>query len=229
MRLAPLVTGGCGLPNYRQIASEGTNEMLFEQFLPVYDVSDSVATVVEADKTKTWNSLMQVDLIDVGRKRPMVALLSGLRALPDVVSHLLHGESPPQAPERLRLRDITEIPLHEGGWILLGERPREEIALGVVGKFWRPVITFARVTTAEFRDFAEPGYAKTIYSLSVRALDEHRTLLTGVMRTATTDEGARRWFRRYWTLGVGSGAHVLVQGVIDLTREAAEAEFRSAA
>jgi hypothetical protein len=54
------------------------------------------------------------------------------------------------------------------------------------------VISFAKVTTTEFRDFAEPGYAKTIYSLSLRALNEHRTLLTGVMRTATTDERARR-------------------------------------
>lgn len=68
----------------------------------------------------------------------------------------------------------------------------------------------------------QPGYAKTVYSLSLRPLDERRTLLSGAMRTATTDEQARRWFRRYWTLGVGSGAHVLVNGVIDLVREMAE-------
>jgi hypothetical protein len=43
------------------------------------------------------------------------------------------------------------------------------------------------------------------------------------MRTATTDEQARRWFRRYRTLGVGSGAHVLVNGVLDVTRDMAEA------
>jgi hypothetical protein len=42
------------------------------------------------------------------------------------------------------------------------------------------------------------------------------------MRTATTDEDARRWFGRYWTFGVGSGAHVLVNAVIDLVREMAE-------
>ena len=69
-----------------------------------------------------------------------------------------------------------------------------------------------------------PGYAKTVYSLSVRAIDERRTLLSGVMRTATTDEQARKWFRRYWTLGVGSGAHIVVSGVLDLTREMAEAQ-----
>jgi hypothetical protein len=105
---------------------------------------------------------------------------------------------------------------------LLGERPGDEIALGLVGKFWRPVIIYANVPAERFRDFAEPGYAKTIYALSVRALDERRSLLSGVMRTATTDEEARRWFRRYWTFGVGSGAHVLVNGVIDSAREAAE-------
>jgi hypothetical protein len=196
--------------------------MLVDEFLPVYDVSDSVATVVRADLATTWDALTEVDLIDVGRRRPLVAVLGALRALPEIVSHVLHGEPPVRAPKRLRLRDTTQIPLGEGGWVLLGERPRDEIALGLVGKFWWPVIPFANVTTEEFRSFSQPGFAKTVYSLSVRALDEHRTLLTGVMRTATTDEDARRWFNRYWTLGVGSGAHVLVNGVIDLVREMAE-------
>lgn len=196
--------------------------MLLDEFLPVFDVSDSVATVVEADVATTWDALMGVDLIEVGRRRPLVAALGALRALPDIVSHVLHGEPPVPAPKQLRLRDTTQIPLGEGGWVLLGERPQEEIALGLVGKFWRPVIVFGKVTADEFRDFSEPGFAKTVYSLSVRSLDARRTLLTGVMRTATTNENARRWFRRYWTLGVGSGAHVLVNGVIDLVREMAE-------
>jgi len=92
--------------------------MLLDEFLPVYEVSDAVATIVEADRNATWDALMQVD------------------------------------------------------------------------------------------------------SLSVRALDTRRTLLSGTMRTATTN--TRRWFRRYWTFGVGSGAHVLVNGLIDVVRENAE-------
>jgi len=198
------------------------SKMLVDEFLPAYDVSDAVATVVHVDVATTWDALMQVDLLEVGRTRPMVGFLGALRALPEIVSHLLHGESPLQAPKQLRLRETTKIPLGEGGWVLLGERPRDELALGLVGKFWRPVIEYAEVSPESFRDFAEPGYAKTVYSLSVRALDEQRTLLSGVMRTATTDEQARKWFRRYWTLGVGSGAHVVVRGVLDLTREMAE-------
>ena len=69
--------------------------------------------------------------------------------------------------------------MYEGGWILLGERPGEAIALGLVGKFWRPVIEFAGIdSAAEFRDFDEPGFAKTVYDLSARELDPNRTLLS---------------------------------------------------
>jgi hypothetical protein len=196
--------------------------MLIDEYMPIYDVSDAVATVVEADLATTWTALMEVDLIDVGRKRPLVAVLGALRILPDIIGHLLHGERPPRQPAHLTLRDLTTIPLDHGGWVLLGLREQDEIALGLVGKFWRPVIEFARVSSAaEFRDFREPGFARTIYALSVRALDPQHTLLSGVMRTATTDEDARRWFRRYWTCGVGSGAHLLVHGLLDVTGEMA--------
>jgi hypothetical protein len=197
--------------------------MLVDDFMPVYDVSDGVATVVEADPATTWAALLDVDLIEVGRKRPLVAVLGALRILPDVVAHLLHGELPPREPASLRLHDLTTIPPGQGGWVLLGLREQDEIALGLIGKFWRPAIDFASVRSApEFLDFAEPGFAKTIYALSVRELGPRRTLLSGVMRTATTDEHARRWFRRYWTFGVGPGAHLLVNGLLDVTREMAE-------
>ena len=52
------------------------------------------------------------------------------------------------------------------------------------------------------------------------AASEMRSVWDGVY----TDEQARRWFRRYWTLGVGSGAHMLVHGLLDVVREDAEAD-----
>lgn len=197
--------------------------MLIDDYLPTYDVSDSVATVVNADIATTWSALMEVDLIEVGRQRRVVGMLAALRALPEVVTRLLYGESLPSAPEHLRLRDSSKVPPALGGWVLLDERRNEEIALGLVGKFWLPVIEYATVSRETFSDFAQPGYAKTVYALSVRRLDDDRTLLTGVMRTATTDASARQWFRNYWTFGVGSGAHVLVNGLLESTKELAEA------
>jgi len=85
------------------------------------------------------------------------------------------------------------------------------------------VIEYAGVSAEEFSDFAEPGYAKTVYALSVRPLADDRSFLAAVMRTATTDEQARRWFRRYWTFGVGSGARVLVAALLELVRDDVDA------
>lgn len=196
--------------------------MLEDEFLPAYDVSDAVATVVRADAAAAWEALMAVDLIELGRRRPLVGLLGAVRMLPEVVAHLLHGELPAAPPERMRLRDTAAIHAGAGGWVLLEERPGA-IALGLIGRFWRPVIEYAEVSAADFRDFSEPGWAKTVYALSARPLGEGEgTLLSAVMRTATTDEHARRWFRRYWTLGVGPGAHVLVSGLLEAARDDAE-------
>ena len=196
-----------------------------DEFLPVYDVSDAVATVADADREAAWRALLDVDLLKLGREAPLVGMLGALRMLPEIIGHLLHGERPAKPPESMRLRDLPSIPMYEGGWILLGEREGHEIALGLVGKFWRPAIEWAQVTSAdEFRDFDEPGFAKTVYDLSVREVGSNRTLLSGLMRTATTDEHARRWFRRYWTFGVGSGAHILVGALLDSARRAAEGD-----
>jgi hypothetical protein len=198
---------------------------LADDFLPVYDVSDAVATVADAERETAWRALLDVDLLKLGRETPVVGMLGALRMLPEVIGHLLHGERPAEPPESMRLRDLPRIPMYEGGWILLGERTGEEIALGLVGKFWRPVIEFARITSAdEFRAFDEPGFAKTVYDLSVRELDANKALLSGLTRTATTDEHARRWFRRYWTFGVGAGAHILVGALLDSARRAAEGD-----
>jgi hypothetical protein len=100
---------------------------LVNDFLLTYDVSGAVATVVQADLATTWDALMEVDLIEVDRKRPLVGVLGAIRV-----------------------------------GVLLGDRPRDEIALGLGGRFWRPVIEFASVTVEQVRDFAEPGYSKTI-------------------------------------------------------------------
>lgn len=197
-------------------------DMDLDALLPEYDVSDEVAVTVAASPQRTFDALMAVDLIELGRGRPLIGVLGALRMLPEIVSHLLHGERLDAAPERVRLLDTAEHPPDEGGWTLLLHEPGEAIALGLVGRFWRPIIEYADVAAEDFTAFDEPNYAKTIYALSVEPLPGDRTLLRGVMRTATTDEHARRWFRRYWTFGVGPGAHLLVEGLLDEARQQAE-------
>jgi hypothetical protein len=140
---------------HRTLSSSEMADFEFaDEFLPVYDVSDAVATVADTDPGTAWRALVDVDLLKLGREAPLVGMLGALRMLPEIIGHLLHGERPAKPPESMRLRDLPSIPMYEGGWILLDEREGHEIALGLVGKFWRPVIEWAQVTSAdEFRDF----------------------------------------------------------------------------
>jgi hypothetical protein len=196
---------------------------LIDEFLPIFDVSDALAVVADADATSTRSALMAADLIEVARRCALVGMLGALRALPQGATKLLHGERPSATPARLGLDELAELPARDGGWILLGRSQQEEIALGLVGKCWRE---YAELDANAFKAFAEPGYAKTVYALAVRPIEHQRTLLRGVMRTATSDEHARRWFRRYWMFGVGSGAHILVNRLLDVVRQHAEGSAR---
>ncbi len=194
---------------------------IYEELLPVFDTSDEAAVVVHADADTTWEALLATDLLEVGKSHKLVGGLSILRALPQIAAGLAHGETPEKMPESLRLGDMTDDASGDGTWVRLGERPHEEIDFGLVGKFWKPVIEYASVPAEQFADFSEPGWAKTIYAFKLTPVDSG-TLLTSIMRTATTDEHARKWFRRYWTYGVGSGAHILAAGMVDAARSAAE-------
>jgi hypothetical protein len=84
------------------------------------------------------------------------------------------------------------------------------------------VIEYVEVDVASFTDFDRPGFAKTVYALAVAESAGGGTVLTGTMRTAKTSASARRWFDRYRTFGVGSGAHVLVRGLLEVVRKNAE-------
>jgi hypothetical protein len=71
-----------------------------------------------------------------------------------------------------------------------------------------------------------------IYEVSGEVATEPQVweaLLSGLMRTATTGERARRWFRPYWRFGVGSGAHILVHALLEMICQTAERARTTAA
>ena len=148
------------------------------------------------------------------RRSPRRSLRSLLSAVP---SSTRCGITSPRLVEEygvgrkhLRLRDITSIPLDEGGCVLLGEHCRDEIASGSSAS--------SGDRSSSSRRFPQNAFApsqnrdtrtRSTHCLCARCMTvEHCSRA----RTATTDEHARRWLRRSWTFGVGSGAHVLVNG-----------------
>jgi hypothetical protein len=51
--------------------------VLADDFLPVYDVSDEIATVVDADPQTVWKALMNADLLEVGKRVPLAGVSPG--------------------------------------------------------------------------------------------------------------------------------------------------------
>ena len=54
------------------------------------------------------------------------------------------------------------------------------------------------VAPAEFRDFAQPGFAKVVWTFSVEEAAPGSTRLVTETRVACLDAGSRRRFRLYW-------------------------------
>jgi hypothetical protein len=57
------------------IGVEAAMRSLADQFVPTFDVSDSVGTIVDADVPTTWRALLETDLMEVGRQKPLVGVL----------------------------------------------------------------------------------------------------------------------------------------------------------
>lgn len=105
--------------------------------------------------------------------------------------------------------------------MLIGERPGEEIVLGLVGKFWRPTGVLRPVDAAGFRSLDEPGWAKAAWSFSLSDAGPGETRLATETRVHCTDSASRRRFRAYW-LVVRPFSGLLRRDALRTIRRAAE-------
>ena len=193
--------------------------MLIDRYLPSADAAQLRHTIVEASVHETFEAVRRWDPTAMSSRG--VRLLVWLRGAPEQAWRTLTRRPEPASPGTQSLLDW--------GWIELGVQPDAELALGLVGRFWNPVIRPRRLPTADaFRAFDEPGYAKLVISFSVRPYGEQRSLLSYEARTACTSAAARRRFRWYW-LGVGPFAGYLMSRALVDIRADAEAARRAPA
>lgn len=186
--------------------------MLIDRCLPSFDVSYVCEASVEAPQDETYAAIRETDLRD-----PVVNALFALRELPLRIARLARGQQSPPAPPKVAFGDIAH---HVPGWLSLGEEPGVELVVGSVGRFWRRDYGGRPVTVEEFIPFNEPGYAKVALSLAVRPTDAG-TMVRYEARTATTDEAARRKFRRYWRL-IRPGVALVMRRALRRIKAAAE-------
>ena len=161
--------------------------MLIDDFLPGYDVGERHRTEVRAPADKVYAAVRRLDL---SRARVSM-LLFRLRGLPAGL----------RAPSCLTLDDFLRT-----GFILLGERPDEELLLGLVGRFWTPSGDLQRLNAEGFRRFDRPGFAKAAWNFSLSGRPGGTVLLGTETRVLCTDAASRRRFRLYWLfIGAFSG------------------------
>ena len=131
-----------------------------------------------------------------------------------------------------RLSRSLDRPLLEGferaGFVLLDEAA-DEVAYGVVGRFWTPTGGVVRVSAEEFASFAEPGYARAAFNFRVeRDPRPGATLLSTETRILAADEAARRSFLRYWRVIHPGSALIRRVWLRAIARRAAQTSAESA-
>ena len=153
----------------------------------------------------------------MGLRDPVIDLLFELRELPQNIARRWRGEPRPPMPAAVTFGEITK---QGPEWVGLAEESGVELVIGAVGRFWHKDYGTRKVTEAEFIPFNEPGFAKLAVSLAVRAAGSG-TILRYEARTATTDETARRTFRRYWRF-IGTGVGIVMRRVVRRIKREAE-------
>jgi hypothetical protein len=161
--------------------------MLIDDFLPGYHATERHEILIEAPPERVYAAVREMDLSGSRLIRGLF-LLRGLPAL-------LTGRSREGSPLGVTLEGLLR-----SGFVLLGERPGEELLLGLVGRFWTVTGDLQRLDADGFRRFERHGFAKAAWNFHLAPAAEGKTRLSTETRVLCTDEESRRRFRRYWLL-----------------------------
>jgi hypothetical protein len=167
--------------------------MLIGELIPEPGLHEVDHVDLGAPTERVWPLVRHGDL---GRA-PLIRALFAVRTLP--------SRSKAERGPVLCIDSLVSSP-SKPGFRVLGEREGRFVAVGAVGKVWRPDIPFVHVEDAEaFERFAEPDHVKVAWELRIEPLGPEACRLTIEVRVSATDARAWRRFRRYFRfIGPGS-------------------------
>jgi hypothetical protein len=158
---------------------------LLDRFMPTFEVADRHVAYVRAPADITFASSCNVDLL---RSHLIRAIFKGR----ELALRAHHEES--AGPRGLVA--VTKAL----GWGVLAELPGREIVMGAVTKPWDANPTFRALPPETFAAFDEPDYVKIVWTLRADPLRTGASLARTETRVIATDRGARKKFRRYWSI-----------------------------
>jgi hypothetical protein len=183
-----------------------------ERFMPACEVAESHDIRVDAPAEYTFAAARDMDL----NRSALVRVIFALRTLPS-----RWRREPPVRSSTSLLAETLAL-----GWRILAEIPDREIVVGAVTQPWRGEVEFRGIEPDAFASFAEPGYAKIVWTLEVEPLGRATSRFRTQTRVSTTDGRSRRLFRRYWAV-LSPGILLIRRESLKLVKAEAERRFRT--
>jgi hypothetical protein len=184
---------------------------LIDEFMPAGEVAECHEVRVEAPAEYTFAAARDLDV----NRSALVRAIFAARTLPA----RLRGGAP--GPSSKSLLDET-LGL---GWRVLAERPDREIVLGAVTQPWKADVKFRGIDPDAFAAFAEPGYAKIVWTLEAWPLGPLTSCFRTQTRVTTTDARSRALFRRYWAV-LSPGILLIRRQSLGLVKQEAQRRYR---
>jgi hypothetical protein len=197
--------------------------MLIDRLMPEFDATRIEHRVVSGPVSDAYAAAVGIDFIDAVRESHAARGLLALRAQAGRVTSVLRPPAVAVTAEGSKAVRLTDLPEH-GEWVRLGADPPNEIAFGVIGRFWAGETVWEQIHASDFGAFARPGYAKIAGNFSFRPYGEARTLVSYEARTHATDAASRRAFWRYWRVASPFVGRVMRAQLAVVAREAERAK-----
>ena len=145
-----------------------------DRVMPVYDAARAEHRVTDGSPAEPFEVALHADLAEALRVNPLAGALFRLRAGIGARGGSRDGRNlPAPVPEgRLSLVDMPDR-----GEVGLGRSAPEEIAFGVVGRFWSGETRWEEIDAADFAAL-RPGVARIAADLSFRTYGRDRTLVS---------------------------------------------------
>jgi len=185
---------------------------LIDRFMPTYEVAERHEIRVDAPVEYTFAAARDMDV----NRSPLVRAVFAVRTLPS----RLRGEPARQSSAPL-LGETLAL-----GWRILAETPDREVVVGAVTQPWRAEAKFRGVDPDAFAGFAEPGYAKIVWTLEALPLGPASSRFRTQTRVSTTDPRSRALFRRYWA-ALSPGIRLIRRESLKLVKGDAERRFQA--
>jgi hypothetical protein len=183
---------------------------LINHYLPHYHFQEKHQLLTHATPAALLDTALRPEISE----DPWTRRFIQLRELPDRVWGALGGRSGLQQQPAFGIQNFTP----------LGRDGDQEVAIGLVGKFWQADYGQVPIGNADtFAQFAEPGFAKLVLNFSAEAASDGSTWLRTETRVFCNDPTSLRRFTPYWWL-IRPVSGLIRMRLLTRIRDAAEAE-----